>query len=484
MPPGRNVYKGMKECTLSQFEDLANTSDGGTWKPLRREIRLSASSIPFDAEEAGKADEGVPALEEEIIHTFVAKDPALKEEFEFKNDEYDMPDSLIEKSKEEGCYLRLDKGKDTLVAEWSKQPLSKAIAFFHPQKKMPGYTYKPGFNIVELIRGVKATKFKGQKYFTGWLYFLKIAYEAQGVVKIFSKKEGEFYYLDESNSVRKIGINEWFEVVTATNFAILPLNRRAYKGIKACPPAKFETIATENGGNIWKPLKSYKRIVLIKRKTSINPLALQQMNTGNQRNFSHESLESVMDEDADVHEEHFDLFTGKGCYMKVTEDGSLIAQWSDSPVKGAKAFFYPQKPLPEEQYTFNNTVQLAPRVAKDNPIYSAGWTQYLKMAFEVNGVLKILSREEGNFHYVNDMNKVFRIQPNSWFEVQRGRVFAALPLSKNAFDAMKECDINEFEDAATSEGGASWKPLKLYKTFDTGQPLHDATYAYNDSPTL
>mmetsp|Transcript_20662 Transcript_20662/g.25050 ORF Transcript_20662/g.25050 Transcript_20662/m.25050 type:complete len:82 (+) Transcript_20662:3-248(+) len=81
------------------------------------------------------------------------------------------------------------------------------------------------------------------------------------------------------------------------------------------------------------------------------------------------------------------------------------------------------------------------------------------------------------------MNRVFKVSPNQWFESTRGRVFAVLPLKKSTFQGIHECTVHKFEDMANTNGGSTWKPLKLYKTYDTGQP-EEQSFSFNALPTL
>jgi hypothetical protein len=108
-----------------------------------------------------------------------------------------------------GCYLvHEENNQGTLSSVWSKTPVDSCIGFFCPGKEVPGFKYQNGGR-KEIIRQVNGGV-NVQKYFQGWVEFLKMAREMEGDLVMLKDEGASIFFNGDNHMITKCVPGEWY----------------------------------------------------------------------------------------------------------------------------------------------------------------------------------------------------------------------------------------------------------------------------------
>ncbi|GBG29897.1 ADP-ribosylation factor [Hondaea fermentalgiana] len=153
-----------------------------------------------------------------------------------------------EESRARGMYLVFDSvSGGTLYAVWSETVVEGAWAFFFPRKDVAAFKFK-GNGRSELIRGLMVNR---QKLYSGWTQFFKLANDNDGLIKVFTNRDVEFWYMDADLGVHFVEKDVWCISHDMTIVAILPHFNQSLKGVRKTSADVFTDTVVKNGGTTW-----------------------------------------------------------------------------------------------------------------------------------------------------------------------------------------------------------------------------------------
>eukprot|EP00514_Thraustochytrium_sp_LLF1b_P005178 CAMPEP_0184515650 /NCGR_PEP_ID=MMETSP0198_2-20121128/4608_1 /TAXON_ID=1112570 /ORGANISM="Thraustochytrium sp., Strain LLF1b" /LENGTH=207 /DNA_ID=CAMNT_0026905917 /DNA_START=363 /DNA_END=986 /DNA_ORIENTATION=- len=155
----------------------------------------------------------------------------------------------------------------------------------------------------------------------------------------------------------------------------------------------------------------------------------------------------------------------RGCYLVFdsANGGTFIAQWSETAVEGAWAFFFPRTNVAAFKFKQNSGKnELIRGLAVNKNKQFNGWGQFIKLAHDMDGVVQIYDRKEGqaDFWYTNDKQEVFKLPHGEWFEARQVSVVAIIPRHNEMFRGVQIIPEEQFVDTAKRAMGYTWKPLR------------------------
>eukprot|EP00465_Bigelowiella_longifila_P008461 CAMPEP_0185260074 /NCGR_PEP_ID=MMETSP1359-20130426/8728_1 /TAXON_ID=552665 /ORGANISM="Bigelowiella longifila, Strain CCMP242" /LENGTH=165 /DNA_ID=CAMNT_0027846187 /DNA_START=21 /DNA_END=518 /DNA_ORIENTATION=+ len=153
----------------------------------------------------------------------------------------------------DGCYLTFsDASHGVLFEQWTKKDgefKEEMLAFFRPNKSVPGFKYKRYGGKTEIIREIQATNIR--RYYQGFTHYLKTAKEYKGELELL-QENAEVYYLDNDNGVHKLETkeNHALEKMKISAFAVIPMKADTFEGVKTLSKGKFLENGRKKGASI------------------------------------------------------------------------------------------------------------------------------------------------------------------------------------------------------------------------------------------
>eukprot|EP01125_Pyxidicula_operculata_P022677 TRINITY_DN9497_c0_g1_i1.p1 TRINITY_DN9497_c0_g1~~TRINITY_DN9497_c0_g1_i1.p1 ORF type:complete len:165 (+),score=32.23 TRINITY_DN9497_c0_g1_i1:17-511(+) len=157
---------------------------------------------------------------------------------------------------------------------------------------------------------------------------------------------------------------------------------------------------------------------------------------------------------------------GSGCYLTFNEtsNGTLFTVWSEKPVPDALGYFKPGKPVPKFKFTTQGGRSELIRTMNGPNIkrYYQGWTQFVKMAKELEGELVILQGEKFTmptalYTVTGKDNNVSRVKENEFIVAKDVRAVAAVHSSNQSFgggEGVLKMDVALFRETADAAGAS------------------------------
>jgi len=147
-----------------------------------------------------------------------------------------------------------------------------------------------------------------------------------------------------------------------------------------------------------------------------------------------------------------------GAYLVYsTESGGVLSlQWSDSPIAGALAFFYPRKAVPQHKKTQNaGRLELMRGIASAKVKMLEGVVHFIKEAALLDGEVKQLENAYFDMWYCQGTSvKAFKI--GDFVPVSKIGALAVMPHQNQSFKGVQKTDVGQFVNTAIREG-AAWK---------------------------
>jgi hypothetical protein len=153
-----------------------------------------------------------------------------------------------------GCFLTyVEASNGSLYLNWSKTPVSGALASFQAGKPVADHKYKSNGGREELTRGTDSTPKNG---YQGWCNFLKLAREFNGTVTVYTK-DVQICVHDDANKLKFISAGESFEVHSYTMPAVgaWQTSKKLFEGAAATGRDHFINTAQAAGAALVLPKK-------------------------------------------------------------------------------------------------------------------------------------------------------------------------------------------------------------------------------------
>eukprot|EP00466_Bigelowiella_natans_P001403 jgi/Bigna1/139278/aug1.49_g13986 len=155
----------------------------------------------------------------------------------------------------DGCYLTFsDASHGQLFEQWTKKNgefKEEILAFFKPNKSVPGFKYKRYGGRTEIIRKVLHHEDGFGHNPGGFTQYLKTAKEYKGELEMF-QENADVYYLDNDNGVHKLETKEKhvLEKLKISAFAVVPTKANTFEGVKTLSKGKFLENGRKKGASI------------------------------------------------------------------------------------------------------------------------------------------------------------------------------------------------------------------------------------------